>query len=84
MLPYILCLHHMSLQRRCMDHIYHGDSVVAVSLEIGLQGQGQDVLSQILAPFFILGLCKSSFFILNYRDLISIYTFHCFHTPARH
>lgn len=55
-----------------MDHIYHGDSVVAVSLEIGLQGQ--DVLSQILPPFFILDLFKSSFFILNYRDLVSIYT----------
>jgi hypothetical protein len=54
-----------------MDHIYYGHSAVAVSPEIGLQGQ--DVLSQILPSFFVLGLYNNSSFILSYHDLINIY-----------
>lgn len=56
----------MSLQRRCMDHF-----LVAVSLEIDLQGQ--DVLFQISPSFFILGLHKNSPFIVNYHDFINIH-----------
>jgi hypothetical protein len=64
----------MSLQR-CMDHL-----LVAVSLEIGLRGQ--DVLSQILTSFFVLGLYKNPLFILDYHHSLLYSVFGHWH--ARH